>query len=286
MIGLKKINIEGLVLEITRECNMKCSHCLRGDQWGHVCGYDMGYDAHGNPSTEILSRIFDNIQSIDCITFSGGEPTLNVPFIVNTIDYIIDNDINVAGVYIVTNGKEYSQEMVDAVRKLQHHYIESTFGDRSSYLDIERISRMMNRSDIPVSEVIGGSFTISVSVDKFHEEIPVQNYIKYRTCGLYSEEHEFLEERHLVLRGRAERNDLKGYYRDPREIYFSCNDEDETTVELVYVDVNGNVYGDCDLSYDMMDDGRSAGVAKYGNIWESSLYDVISEASDNEMEED
>ena len=61
-------NISNLVVEVTRRCNMSCDHCLRG------CGQNMDLqDKHIETLTSQLENGY-----ISNITFSGGEPSLNV----------------------------------------------------------------------------------------------------------------------------------------------------------------------------------------------------------------
>lgn len=63
-----EIYVESLVIEVTRRCNMRCEHCLRGD----AQNLDI--------STATLSEIAKHIYP-GSVTFTGGEPSLNVPAI-------------------------------------------------------------------------------------------------------------------------------------------------------------------------------------------------------------
>lgn len=96
---------------------MHCEHCLRGDF------EDCCMDADFN----MIPEIFDGVESIGCITFTGGEPSLNHEFITACVDYIEKKDIYVGGVFIATNGLIYCQELVDAVRRLWLRNISSSF---------------------------------------------------------------------------------------------------------------------------------------------------------------
>ena len=61
--------VQDLILEVTRRCNMACEHCLRGD----AQNMDM--------STEVVDQILEHCDRIGAVTFSGGEPSLNIPLI-------------------------------------------------------------------------------------------------------------------------------------------------------------------------------------------------------------
>lgn len=56
------IHIDSLIVEVTRKCNMECSHCLRGP----------GEETFLNP--DHIEKLFSRIDTIGCITFTGGEP--------------------------------------------------------------------------------------------------------------------------------------------------------------------------------------------------------------------
>lgn len=60
-----QINVYNLVIEVTRRCNMCCTHCLRGD------AQDLDI------SDEVLETVARNIQP-SSVTFTGGEPSLNI----------------------------------------------------------------------------------------------------------------------------------------------------------------------------------------------------------------
>ena len=93
-----KIEIEFLVFELTRKCNMKCQHCLRGKA------------ENKNISKEILNNFLSQVSSIGSITFGGGEPTLNLQGMRDIIESILINNVKVRNFYIVTNGKVFHKE--------------------------------------------------------------------------------------------------------------------------------------------------------------------------------
>ena len=56
----------------------------------------------------------NDIEYINHICFSGGEPTLNPEIITYTIEKIINEKKAVGSVSTVTNGQIFSKEIVDA----------------------------------------------------------------------------------------------------------------------------------------------------------------------------
>ena len=73
-----KIAIDDLILEVTRRCNMRCPHCLRGEA--------ESLDA----DIDLIPQIFEGVSEIGMLTFSGGEPSLNTAYITAVVDYIHD----------------------------------------------------------------------------------------------------------------------------------------------------------------------------------------------------
>ena len=87
------ISYYNLVLEITRRCNMKCAHCMRGE----AQNIDIPF--------EVIDKALENVSSIGCLTLTGGEISLNPAAISYVAQQIIKRGINVDNVYMVTHGK-------------------------------------------------------------------------------------------------------------------------------------------------------------------------------------
>lgn len=60
-------------------------------------------------------------------------------------------------------------------------------------------------------------------------------------------------------------------YRDYRKLYVET-DNDDIIASEIYVTVEGKVYGDCDMSYEMEEYMES-----YGDLNETSLMNIINE---------
>ena len=55
-----KYYIENLCVEVTRKCNMKCAHCLRGDA------------QNMDINTCYIDTLLENVSGIGSITFTGA----------------------------------------------------------------------------------------------------------------------------------------------------------------------------------------------------------------------
>ena len=94
------MQIPNLIIEVTRKCNMSCEHCLRGDA------------KNLNIDHKYIDSLLEQVEEIGNVTFSGGEPSLNL----ETLEYFLSEvkrlHIYVDFFYIATNGLVVSEEFV------------------------------------------------------------------------------------------------------------------------------------------------------------------------------
>lgn len=214
-----KAELYSLIFEVTRRCNLSCEHCLRGD----AQGMDL--------SRETVNKVLDNVESIGCLTLSGGEPTLNMPMVRYIFEEIQRRKIPMSSFYIVTNGLENQMELAQLL--------------------LETITYC----DEP--EMCG----VSISLDIFHD-----NEKKAHTSPLHylsffnrdKENGDFHGMKGILKRGRAASESF-GYGRvaNPTIDFYDdmqiCGDNLYIGGDF-YVSAAGEICADCDLSYDMMKD--------------------------------
>lgn len=97
---MKKCYIQNLALNVTDNCNLECSHCLRGDR------------CNRNMSDEVIEATLSQIKGAGNIAINGGEPTLALDRIEKIINYIIDNNIYLDEFTTTINGTIYSEELL------------------------------------------------------------------------------------------------------------------------------------------------------------------------------
>ena len=94
---MKELYIKNLCIEITRRCNMRCAHCMRGDA----------------ESVDItlrhISDLLRHVRHVHHFNITGGEPSLNVRAIRHILGRVRAYDITVNDFYIVTNGATTSR---------------------------------------------------------------------------------------------------------------------------------------------------------------------------------
>lgn len=257
------IKVESLVINITDICNMSCEFCLRGDGRGRKM------------DLSLIPKIFEGIGEVGCLVISGGEPSCYKEAVTAIVDYLVENegDIDINGLFIATNGKEYCQELVDAVKTMMFVYLEKQFG---MYETVG--GREAAYYDSVLKEVFY-MFGLAVSLDEFHDPILLENWFKYRISGVYSSTKQIdYSKSGIIARGRGiglPNAGLRKYYR-------MCvnKDRDDITASEVYVTVNGKVFGDCDMSYNMEENEVPA-----GNLNEETLAEVINRIMEKESEE-
>lgn len=122
---MKKVRLDSVSIEITRRCNMKCPHCL--------CGDAQDIDINKKDIRNLLKCVFE----IRILTFTGGEPSLNVKAIRYILKLIKQYNILVEEFVIITNGSKssihpdfikvcqelYEHQMKDACEEYQGHML-------------------------------------------------------------------------------------------------------------------------------------------------------------------
>lgn len=100
--------INNLSIEITRRCNLKCSHCMRGN----TQSIDI--------SDETLNTFFRRIRGscISCLNLTGGEPSLALDRIKAVRKYITLYNVEIGNFYLVTNAKNLSSEFIAEIINL------------------------------------------------------------------------------------------------------------------------------------------------------------------------
>ncbi len=100
------MDISNLVIEITRRCNMACSHCLRGEQ------------ENNNIDFKYIDSLLSQVNSISSVTFSGGEPSLYTEAIEYFLNVAKRKRIEINEFYIATNGKSITEDFIITCLKM------------------------------------------------------------------------------------------------------------------------------------------------------------------------
>lgn len=234
------MQIQNLIIEITRKCNFSCEHCLRGNA------------QNKDIDTKYIDALLDNnnISYISGVTFSGGEPSLNI----EAIDYFIEkckrNKIDIGSFYIATNGSITSGniEFLQVLLKLYCFC-----------------------SDNEMSQV-------SISKSDWHNQNGQdEEAIERLKCLTFVEERGHLDYKGLLNEGKAK--EIIEYYGITKEAKnvspdnkIILNENNEIENEYLYINCKGDIILACDLSYKRQD------IHKIGNIKKNKLIELTEEA--------
>jgi uncharacterized beta-barrel protein YwiB (DUF1934 family) len=266
-----KIEIECLVFELTRKCNMKCQHCLRGKA------------ENKNISKEILNNFLSQVSFIGSITFGGGEPTLNLQGMRDIIESILINNVEVGNFYIVTNGKVFHKELIEICNFL---YEEICWDNELSGLCVS--------DDIYHQKFHTSISSFSHNKDRYYFECEEDvNYFDFETYARpyakLDKERDFLKYPNSILKmGNAEQNNLG---KRELQIYLPYKEEIVTPDNVkflkvreseLYLTYDGRIVVNCDLSYDLIDSDKYT----IGNICIESLEEILNKLPLEEEEKE
>lgn len=236
------ITVRNLILEVTRKCNMVCGHCLRGK----AQNIDM--------SNDIIDMVFSQIGEIGNITFTGGEPTLNMKAIEYFTNTVIEKSYPLQSFWMATNAKEYSPKLVTTLLDLYDYCMEYS-GEE-------------------------GMCGLAVSQDKFHDATNLSALRKYNALSFYDSSKEIdFNKASIINEGYAYENGIGTRELREEELSLEFYD-DEIIVEQLYINAKGDVLVECDYSYESQEE------MKIGNIMEESLLNILRRAQPETFEED
>ena len=213
------------MLELTRRCDMTCSHCLRGD----AQGVDM------SEHTLITAlRLFEGVTSE--IGIGGGEPTLKPALLSRLRHSIIWTGIFPDTITLVTNGKRLVKEIANVEYDDYDEY-----GDMIAGPANDAIRELSWNADIE----------ISVSVDRWHGTEATQR------LNTIESSFEYFPKVRVSSQGPVSPSNLIGIGRAKGyralEVYLAEECHDIGSYQMMYVTVKGDIYISCDMSYKMYD---------------------------------
>lgn len=217
---MEKTNIDNLVIEITRKCNMTCDHCCRGDV------------QNMNIKSQYIDKLFKQVESINSLTITGGEPSLNPEAIQEIIELAKKNNVTIENFYLVTNAKQVSDQFMKAVLNMYLFCLDC----RNGY-------------DDEMSQ-----YSLAISNDGHHSEVEKENINKllaFRFAHKKQEnDFELYDERSIIWEGKASLN--YSCYRELEYSAFEIYDRQISEGEI-YLNCKGNILPDCNMSYESQD---------------------------------
>ena len=100
---MERLNVRTLLLELTRQCNLECKHCFRGESEDKYMSLD------------IIEKVFKNIARINNILLTGGEPFLAKDQLIKISEILKRDLINIRDFIIVTNGTILTDDIINTL---------------------------------------------------------------------------------------------------------------------------------------------------------------------------
>ena len=231
-----KLELDNLAFEVTRRCNMGCSHYLRGES--ENVDIDCSY----------IDKALEDVVSVSCLTITGGEPSLNVPAIEHIVNVVKEKEIYIGSFFVATNGKHITTDFLVALLRL-YSYVAECGGETE-------ICSLALSTDIYHEDINGSNVSLMQGLSFFDTESKANGNYKY---GVINEG-----------RGRNFDADFKHELRHYDNDYECCEEENTLRVSegMVHVCADGIVKNDCDTAYN---DHRF----DIGNIRSHRLSDIL-----------
>lgn len=203
------MKISNLIVEVTRKCNMFCDHCLRGEM------------ENLDQKKEYIDSLLSQVEYISTVTFTGGEPSLNVPIMDYFLQRCKELNVSVGGFYIATNGLKIGEDFVMFCLRM------------FSYCEEKDMCQ------------------IHVSNDYYHQleggySTELLDGLSFFGRKFEKEGHNYYNDETLIKQGRGE-GFSKGKYVSYSDVESKSDLEENTEV---YLNCNGDIINGCDLSYD------------------------------------
>jgi organic radical activating enzyme len=213
-MDIEKLYIPDLIIEVTRNCNMDCSHCLRGEKQN--LDIDLSY----------IEILFNRISSIGTLTITGGEPSLKPNLIKWIVTIAKRYNVDIGNFYIATNGKKVSNDFL-----------------------IQIINLFTYCSDNEISS-IKVSYDYYHDIAEEGEKLKVFSFVRFEKEDI--EDNPYFKERSFINEGNAKENGIGNRELTKTDIILDLDNE-EIEEGLIYLNAKGNIISGCDFSYQNQD---------------------------------
>lgn len=224
------IYLSYLIVEGTRRCNMKCPHCLRGTA------------QRVEMDTRIANIVTRQLSLVHCITFTGGEPSLNAEIIREFQYGFMFNDCTLGRFWVTTNARLYKEEFANALENLY--------------------SLCCDREDC----------CLTISGDQYHFRQSDRAINEYsELCFFSNERMRMIEDDAIINEGYAKKNQFGYREITPRKTIkeYSLYADQLFIDDTIYINALGDVLLDCDMSY------QTQKKHVLGNVLKESLKDIL-----------
>ena len=245
---MKKLKIRVLFIELGRQCNLRCKHCLAGEP------------QNLSITEDIVDNLLDNVYEVTKLYFTGGEPTLYVDKMIMIMNKIKEHGVKIDYLRVITNGKEKNTDFVDFINNNEEYFKNGVKIKFSTDKYHTSCDAHFTKDDLEKN--------IKWYKDKLHSNVEyninpfpdISLLYEGRAKNLSEDElSKFLQIQEYI----CEKN--KGYM---------VKIEDDYLPNFLYICSNGNICNVTDLSYERTDN------FSMGNILKSDLFTMICKWND------
>lgn len=272
-------NLDNLAIEVTRRCNLKCRHCLRGD----AQNLDIDVEQFKQDYEKIIDGFeIEKNKSIFTLGFSGGEPLLNIKAIYDIFNFLkFEKNIDIQNFFIATNGTKFS---IESLKLFQYLYENCSDNDISQVKISNSQYHIEERKNLKITpknfselildyESLIKDFpkledyydNVNDEYDYYSYDLKIAREINLDILNKINIDTDELKYINLINRGRAKNNnigDREPSYRNYLDKYETENEngdlmEEQNSMEMIYYSANGKIiYGYCDLSFEEIDKNK------------------------------
>lgn len=153
---MERLNVKTLLLELTRNCNLECKHCFRGDSQNTYM------------DLSIIDYIFDNVCRINEFLITGGEPFLAKAQLEQITKNIMKDRTNVGKVVIVTNGTILSFDILGMLHQINKRTnLEIRLSNDIFHLEELKNKNLMEKRDMNL-QILNDLFNVIIPEDKIY----------------------------------------------------------------------------------------------------------------------
>lgn len=243
---------EFLKLEITRDCNLECAHCYRGEKETKYM------------SLETIDKVFKDVGEITCLMVAGGEPFLAIEQLERIYEQIKNNDIQVEVMLVKTNCTIMNDRVAEVLAKLSkvvgNLYV-TTMDDPFRRMEVidKGLKENVNNAAIYLEE--------NNYLRVVYENYPYKSIYKVGKAAQLTDEDIKRANEIKTCSTEFELVDDSPYY-DSRGRYNSPHVKDDTIYRTVYITVDGNI---CNFTphfhtYEQIDNMIEGNIKDYDNI--------------------
>lgn len=228
-----KYGLGTVFVELTRRCNMKCPHCMRGPA------------QRKDMSEEVMDAIMRKMKlttnGIGSMVLGGGENAL-VPHLIKMLFYKMEAGGVYPGMFsVVTNGKRFTEEFGRALAVANTRcetYLTLSDDNQHEYVDRDRFNDRVDKMN-----------DLAAEISRFHSEVSLGT--RYGSDRMRDVKRHDANSILKMGRGATEFGGVAASYVHPYDV---IGDDNASPLEDddFYVDVDGNVWPHCDLSYRFM----------------------------------